>query len=119
MIFYIVFSLFIVFYFFFIYKQIYKLKPIRFVSNVYYISKMESTREEKLYNTTNIESQQSQQPENYVNTQPNENLEDEMQNDLNELKNLIHGLRNTRGPFWLSLATSLDQHIESIDHSYG
>ena len=59
---------------------------------------MESTGDEQPSgtNTLDIESEESQ-PQN----QPNPN--NELQNNLNELKNLIHGLRNTREPTQLSL----------------
>lgn len=75
---------------------------------------MESTGDEQpsATNTNDLESEESQ-PQN----QPNVN--NELQNNLNELKNLIHDLRNTREPTRLSLATSLDHYVESIDHAYG
>jgi len=72
---------------------------------------MESTKDEQPSNTNDIEFEESQ-PQNEI-------LENELQNNLSELKNLIHGLRNTWELTWLSLATSLDHYIKSIDHAYG
>lgn len=79
---------------------------------------MESTGDEQpsATNTNDLESEESQ-PQNQPQNEPTVN--NELQNNLNELKNLIHDLRNTREPTRLSLATSLDHYVESIDHAYG
>jgi len=73
---------------------------------------MESTRYQQPSKTNDIKSQEIQQPQN-------ENPKDELRNNLNGLKKLIHGIRNTREPTRLSVETSLDHYIESIDHIYG
>ena len=47
-----------------------------------------------------------------------ENLKDELHEDLNQLRILSDELKNTREPSWVSLATSLQNIIESIDISH-
>ena len=46
---------------------------------------------------------------------PPENLEDELHKDLNQLRILSDELKNTREPSRVSLATSLQNIIESIN----
>jgi hypothetical protein len=57
------------------------------------------------------------------NENPNPNSPQDPYNEinqcLNELKNLIGELRNTREPSHISLATSLDTIIASIGHAHG
>ena len=47
--------------------------------------------------------------------EPLENLEDELHEDLNQLRILSDELKNTKEPYRVSLATSLQNIIESIN----
>ena len=47
--------------------------------------------------------------------EPLENIEDELHEDLNQLRILSDELKNTREPSWVSLATSIQNIIESIN----
>ena len=51
--------------------------------------------------------------------QPEENPEDELHGDLNQLRILSDGLRNTREPSRMSLATSIQNIIDSINIVHG
>ena len=50
--------------------------------------------------------------------EPPENPEDELHGDLNQLRILSDELKNTREPYRVSLATSLQNIIESINISH-
>ena len=50
--------------------------------------------------------------------EPQENIEDEIHGDLNQLRILSDELKNTMEPSWVSLATSLQNIIDSINISY-
>ena len=56
------------------------------------------------------------QSEDPINLELNEeNLKDELHGDINQLRILSDELKNTREPSWVSLATSLENIIESIN----
>ena len=61
------------------------------------------------------ETNQSKDPNHELNK---ENPEDELHGDLNQLRILSDELKNTREPSRVSLSTSLQKKIESINISH-
>ena len=71
-------------------------------------------------NETNQTADQSNPELNEeFNGQSPENPEDELHGDLNQLRILSDGLRNTREPSQISLATSIQNIIDSINIVHG
>ena len=75
----------------------------------------------KITNTNEPSQQRSEtnQSEDPINPELNEeNPKDELHKDLNQLIILSDDLKNTKEPSWVSLATSLQNIIESINISH-
>ena len=82
------------------------------IAGTNYLNKMTNTNEPcQERNETN----QSKDPNSELNQ---ENPEDELHGYLNQLRILSDELKNTREPSWVSLATSLENIIESISISH-
>lgn len=70
-----------------------------------------------LQDNENQEAQQNPNPQPQQNPQEDLN-QDQLTQDLEHMRNLTQDLRSTREPSLLSLATSLENSIDSLTHAH-
>ena len=64
---------------------------------------------------TSETNQSDDQLNEYFDGQPPQDPKQELHGDLNQLRILSNGLKNTREPSWVSLSTSIQNIIDSIN----
>ena len=69
--------------------------------------------------TNQLDDQSNPELNEEFDGQPLENTEDELHGDLNQLRILSDGLKNTREPSRISLTTSIQNIIDSINIVHG